>query len=257
MWRPRAWSCLLDEVGDRRLAGAREPREPEDAGLLALLARARLLVDVRRLPVDVLRPPQGEVQQAGADRVVRQAVDQDEAAGVAVLLVGVEGDRAVHGDVAHADLVQLQPLGGEMLQSIDVDPVLRMGDRRGDGLRPDLQPVGPAGEHRLIAHPHDRRLELVGHPGGSIRGGDDVAAADVDLVGQRQRDRLSRHGLVEIALMRDEPCHPAVPPRGLHADAITRPDGAARHDAGEPAEIGMGPVDPLDGHAEGRRASRA
>ena len=50
------------------------------------------------------------MQQAGADRVVRQAVDQDEAAGIAVLAVGVEGDRAVEREVADADLVQLELL---------------------------------------------------------------------------------------------------------------------------------------------------
>src|SRR6185436_4639326 len=54
----------LDQIGDRGLAGAGEPREPEQARLLTLLRRAGLLVDVRRLPVDVVRPPQGEMQQA-------------------------------------------------------------------------------------------------------------------------------------------------------------------------------------------------
>jgi hypothetical protein len=126
-----------------------------------------------------------------------------------------------------------------------------VGDRRGYGLRPDLQPVDPAGEHRLVAHPYDRRLELIGHPGGSICGGDDVPAADVDLVGQRQRDRLPRDRVGEIAPIRDEARHAAFPPRRLHADAVIRPNGPARHDPGEAPEVGVRPVDPLDGHAEG------
>ena len=46
---------LLDQVGDGRLAGAGQAGEPEHARLLALERRARGLVDVERLPVDVLR----------------------------------------------------------------------------------------------------------------------------------------------------------------------------------------------------------
>ena len=70
----------------------------------------RLLVDLDRLPVDVLRAAQREVQQPRADRVVGQPVDQDEAAGVAVLRVGIERDRLVEIEVADADLVQMQRL---------------------------------------------------------------------------------------------------------------------------------------------------
>ena len=79
---------LLDDVGDRRLAGARQSGEPHDARLVPVERRVGLLVDLDRLPVDVLRAAQREVQQARADRVVGQAVDQDEAAGIAIFRVG-------------------------------------------------------------------------------------------------------------------------------------------------------------------------
>jgi hypothetical protein len=39
--------------------------------------------------------------------------------------------------------------------------------------------------------------------------------------------------------------------RGLYPDAATRADGTAGDDSGESSEIGVGAVDPLDGHAEG------
>ena len=250
MWRPRAWSFFSTRLPIVDLPEPESPVNQSHAGLLPLLGRTGLLVDVGRLPVNVVGPPQGEVQQAGADRIVRQAVDQDETAGISVLPIGVEGDRAIHREVAHADLVQLEPLRGEVLQGIDVHAIFRVGDRRGHGLRPDLQPVGAAREHRLVAHPDDCRLELVGHPGGRIRGGDDVAAADVDLVGQRQRDRLPRDRVGEIAPIRDEARHAAFPPRRLHPNAVIRPNGPARHDAGEAPEVGVRPVDPLDGHPE-------
>src|SRR5207245_7899871 len=107
--------------------------------------------------------PQGKVQEPGADRVVREAVDQDETAGIAVLLVRVERDRPAYGEVAHADLVQLQFLGREMFESVHVHPILWVADRRRDGVGADLQPIGPTGEHRLIAHPNAGRFELVGY----------------------------------------------------------------------------------------------
>src|SRR5204863_515073 len=87
--------ALLDPIGDGGLAGARESREPQHAGSLSLLPRACLLVDVHRLPVHVLRAAQREVDQPGADGVVGEAVDEDEAAERAILAVGLERDRPV------------------------------------------------------------------------------------------------------------------------------------------------------------------
>jgi hypothetical protein len=85
----------LEQVGDRRLAGAREAGEPDRAGLLAERARARRLVDVELLVVDGGGAAQRVAQHPRADRRVRDAVDHDEAAGVAAARVGVEGDRLV------------------------------------------------------------------------------------------------------------------------------------------------------------------
>ena len=75
---PERQQLLLDQVRDRRLAGAREAGEPQHRGPLALLGRTRGAVDVERLPVDVLRTPQREVHQSRADRRVGQPVDQDD-----------------------------------------------------------------------------------------------------------------------------------------------------------------------------------
>ena len=86
---------LLDQIGDGRFAGAGQTREPQDARLLVLAGGMGLLVDFDRLPVNVLGAPQREMDQAGADGAVGHAVDQDEAAGIAVLGVGVERDRLV------------------------------------------------------------------------------------------------------------------------------------------------------------------
>ncbi len=107
-----AVQLLVDQVGDGRLAGPGEPREPEHAGRWRFIADARRLVDVERLPVDVLGAAQGEAQHPGADRVVGDAIDEDEPAGVAVHLVRIEGDRRDRArQLADADLVELERRG--------------------------------------------------------------------------------------------------------------------------------------------------
>ena len=84
---------------------------------------ARLLVHIDGLPVDVGGAPQGEVDDAHADGAVGEAVDDDEAAEVAVLAVGGERHRLAEIEIAHADLVQFEGLGGDVLQGVDVDLV--------------------------------------------------------------------------------------------------------------------------------------
>src|SRR5678815_4002269 len=81
---------LFQEVRNSGLAGPRQTGKPQDARLLILLLRVRTLVDVDRLPVNVLRPTQCKVDEAGADRVVREAIDQNEAAGVRVLVIRIK-----------------------------------------------------------------------------------------------------------------------------------------------------------------------
>ena len=65
---PERVQPLFQQVGNGRLAGARQTRKPDDAGAADLSCpRARTLVDVERLPVDVVGAAQREVQQAGAN----------------------------------------------------------------------------------------------------------------------------------------------------------------------------------------------
>ena len=90
------------------LPAPERPVNHSTQGFCPLMAARARLVHVERLPVHVAGAPEREVQHAGADRVVGDAVDEDEAAGVAVDLVGIEGDRAVELEVAHADLVQVE-----------------------------------------------------------------------------------------------------------------------------------------------------
>jgi len=76
---------LLHQVGDRRLAGARQAGEPQHAGFLGIERRARLPVDPERPPMDVAGAAQRERDHAARHRGVALAVDQDEAAHLAVV----------------------------------------------------------------------------------------------------------------------------------------------------------------------------
>ena len=88
---------------------------PSTAGLLAHLFGACTLAYIYVLHMNVLRTAQGELDQARADGGVTQTIDQNETAGFAVVLVGIEGDWLTGKEVAHADLVQRQLFGRQVL----------------------------------------------------------------------------------------------------------------------------------------------
>ena len=67
--------ALFEQVGDRRLARTGQAGEPDDLGVLALLARPDLAIDVERLVGRFCAPPQPEIDDAGAERGVGQPVD--------------------------------------------------------------------------------------------------------------------------------------------------------------------------------------
>jgi len=76
------------------------------------------------------RAAQREIDEPRADRVVGHAVDQDEAAHLLVVRIGIEGDGLIEIDIADADLVELELLGRQMLERIDIDLVFRMARAR-------------------------------------------------------------------------------------------------------------------------------
>src|SRR5262245_22685544 len=102
---PDGVQALLEQAGDRGLACARKSCEPQHAGLLTFQPRASRLVDLERLPPDVLRSPQRKMEKSRTDRGVRDAIDQDEPAEIAVVPVCFENDGTIELDRADADLV--------------------------------------------------------------------------------------------------------------------------------------------------------
>ena len=214
------------------------------------------LVDIDGLQMDVARATQGEGEHAGGDGVVRHPVDQDEAAGFAVVHVGVEGDGFVQMQGTHADFVELKTGGGKLFQRVDIDLVANRADFGVDRAGPCFQQIAAAGQEGFVRHPDDRGFKLVGHAGRGVDRGNYVAARDVDFVGQGKRDGLADHSLVEVAIGGDDARHGAFAPRGLNADALARADEASGDRPGKAAKIEIGPVDPLHRQAE-RRALHA
>ena len=155
-------------------------------------------------------------------------------------------------DVDDADRVQLEVVRGDAVERVDVELVLDRRDRGRDRLRADAHEVRAAAQERLVRHPHDRRLELVAHLRRRIGRRDDVAAADVDLVLERERHRLARDRALEVAVEGDDARDRRLLPAREDDDAVAGRNGAARDRPGEAAEIGARPVHPLHRHAEGR-----
>ncbi len=76
------------------------------------------------------------------------AVDDDEGAGLLDTRKRVVSDGSWVGQVDEADLVQLQRPCRQLLQRVDVDLVLDVGDAGRQRPRADLHEIGPAGDQR-------------------------------------------------------------------------------------------------------------
>ena len=118
-----------------------EPESPVNhstQGSWPLRLGAGLRVHVERLPMDVGRAPETELDHAGADRRIGEAVDDDETAGVAIFAIGIEGEGFGCREIAIADLVELERARRDVLERVDVDLVLERRDltRRRTGLPP-------------------------------------------------------------------------------------------------------------------------
>ena len=242
--------AALDQVGDRRLARSGEAGEPEDAGALALLRGVGGAGDVDLLPVDVGGAADGLVDHAGGDGGVGLAIDEDEAAERGAVGVAFEDEGAVGADLDDADVVDREGGGGAGAAGGDVDDVARRLERGDDGLGGELEEVAAAGDQRRGVHPDDRGDEGVGDLGRAGGGGDDVAAGAVDLVGEDQGDRGAGVGARALAVGTEDARDGGGAAGGDDADLVADRDAAGGDEAGEAAEVLVGAVDPLHGHAE-------
>ena len=140
-----------------------------------------------------------------------------------------------------------------MLARVDVDLVLDRGDAgRGDGLGSDPQGIGPARDHRFLVHPDHVSGELIGDFGPFRRLCQNVAAADVDLVLERDGHGIANFGKREIAIIGRDPLDVGVAPRSRHHDFIADRDAAGSDRSRIAAEVQVRTVHPLHREAEGQ-----
>jgi hypothetical protein len=195
---------------------------------------------------------QGEVQHARAHRAVGDPVDEDEAAEVAVLRIGIEGDRRSRLRLQTPISLSSRRLAASVLQGVHVDLVLGLGDLGRDRAgRASAGRAGPAAAAR-------RRIQTVASNWSATSGGLPAAAstspretsissasASASPTGRRRPRRRSPSLVTMRATVLRGPAG-----HGTASPGRTRP---ARR-AGEAAEVEVRPVHPLHRQAERRFA---
>src|SRR5215831_1811835 len=133
-----------------------------------------------------------------------------------------------------------------MRHRVYIDAVLERGDRSGHAAGPDLQQIGAAGDQRMFAHPEHMRRELIDEIGWFSRVCEEIAARDIDVGFESQRDRVTLVCGIERAVKGDDLLYPRQSARAHHQHASTRRDGTGHHRARKPAKIAIWAIDPLD-----------
>src|SRR3954467_15296955 len=114
-----------------------------------------------------------------------------------------------------------------------------------------LQQIEALWIQRPFVHPDEIRVEAGANLGGTAR--EHVAAADVDLVVERQRHRHRRERLVEIPIPRDDAVDAARAVCRPYRDQVTDTDHAGSDLTGIATEIIRRTNHQLDGEPEWTR----
>ena len=131
------------------------------------------------------------MKQTCGDCRIRHPVDENEPSKIAIFAVRFEDDRLTELNTAHANIVDVEFLGCDVFQGIDIDLVFERRDRRRDRLRPDLHEVRAALQHRAVMHPYDGGFELIGNSPEEFSA---QLKRDIDVAG-----RLVKAAKIEIA----------------------------------------------------------
>ena len=169
----------------------------------------------------------------GADGVVGVLVDEDERAGDAVVGVVVGEHRRARAQRDAADVVEPERgRRGPVLERRHVELGVHRLHGRADRARRVLERVARAGAQRGLAHPatvasisraRDRRVS---------RRADEVAAADVEVVGEPHRDRQRRDRVLDRAVEGSIAAIVVCAPDGQHGHLSPERQRAARELAG-------------------------
>ena len=219
-------------------------------GPLHLQRRADVLGDRQRLLPHIETAAQSKIHGAGGDRGVGEAVDQDEAAGLANLRKAVERNGRRGGDVANADFVERQRVRGLPPQRLDIDAMLDTGHARGDGADADLEQVFTSGQQRLLAHPDQVGFELIGDLRRPVGRDQRVAARHIDVAVEADGDRLARGRMRPLFARHHDAVHLGADAGRRHLHRIAGSDGSTGDDAGIKPAVAIGPQHGLHQNAQ-------
>ncbi|MND47286.1 hypothetical protein D3C80_381790 [compost metagenome] len=128
--------------------------------------------------------------------------------------------------------------------------MLEVGAAHADGAATDLHQVRAPRQQGLFVHPYQGRFELVGHRRRGVGQGDQVAAADIDLVLEGQGHGLAAQGLLLLPGAAKDAGDLALLARGQHADALADAHAAGHDVAAIATKIQVRPVHPLHRQTE-------
>src|SRR5262249_20876805 len=132
----------------------------------------------------------------GCNRVVSRIVNHDETPGGAIAAVTVDDQRLLYFDTHPGNVVHLEPrYSVNALQSIYINPVLDLRDKRFGRLGGMLDSVFPPHIEGLLAEPTNIGFKLLSH-GHVIAAFDDhVTAGNIDVILKQQSHRLGRRAM--------------------------------------------------------------
>ena len=181
---------------------------------------AILLGDGEALEVNIGRTAKPESDQPRRRRGVGDPIDQNKGAGRMIFLVWVEGDRRGRGEIAKADFVETQGFPRKFAERIDIETMLELCHRDGNGPGARFHEIGAARQELAIAHPNEMRGELVGDLGPVFRIAQNIAARDIELIGQSEGDGIASRCTLKVAIGGDDAPDPREGARTRDGDFV-------------------------------------
>ena len=233
-------------------------RDEEDAEP-AQRARRRLRLELREQAGEQtslrhgtlrVRFGMGGKDEAEAGGIGRLPVDEDEARGLALRAVGIEGEGAVERQHDRADVVRAKRARRRAVAAVGIDALADRLDGRGNGGGAELQREDRALAERPVPRPEHAGREPLGDGRRRARRRDDIAAGRVEGIGEDERHRLSGLRRGKVAVEGCDPGHGAVAAGRQHADAVADAHDAAGDQTRKAAKAVIGPVHPLHCHPE-------
>ena len=158
---------------------------------MQLLPRPCALVDVHCLPVDVGSAPQREVDHPRAHGLVREPIDENEAAEAPATIVWFKRHWTVDRNVDDTDVVQAERPRRQMRAEFHIDLVLDRRNRRDRVTGVQIHDVRTAGHQGMFGEAQDSGLKLIAQFRRLGGRRNQASARDVDLIFKTEGDGVA------------------------------------------------------------------